>query len=684
MWKNKISFPVLSILLTLLVIPQLTQAPVLVQNISWEPVQAPTISGGMIHQIIIDPSNTSHLFAFQKLQDFTEVLFESRDAGANWNSVYAFPDWIYSSTIDPSNPSILYASTSISILRSNNNGRDWVKIADYGPVIASPAADTIYSIEILNYTDDCPTGNRNFVVSHDGGDTWREFPLGCHSIHQIATTSSHPNWVYIRAVSDYHSSTLFRSNDGGDSWATSPLTGEWFSQGFLPIAIDPTQPEKLYTSSGTGGIIVSTNGGLTWRCVLEADIAGPMHFAFSSGAIYAGVDPIVFGESPVIYRSLDGGETWETLPWTPPDDLNDLRIGGINNSRLFAALDGFGIFLSDDAGQTWQTSNNGLRSPVVIAKLYNAQIDPETIYAISEWPRDALFITRNGGQAWSEPIIEAPRTAVVNPDHPEVIWVLDGDGVLESVDAGQVWQRVSTLPMTSLAISPVATERPCGTLSSSEGCFLVCRSASSQGEAFQWELTLIPGLEQVGNLALSPTDENLIMVSGQRDNDFQTSIFKSQDAGQNWQEVFQGPQDYSLLNLVMSGGQPANVIAVVFQFHPDNLVIYQSLDSGESWNDITDRLAEAGGEMWTGWNYKAPVVFDGTSVPYFGTRDIVLQAAANGQLWKVVWDDRGFVEDIVIIPNPNPHLLLATDIGLWKTSLPIFRSIWIPNIFRQP
>lgn len=683
MWKNKISFPVLFIVLTLIAIPQSIQTPVLVQNISWEPVQGPTISGGMIHQIIIDPSNTSHLFAFQKHQDFAYVLFESQDAGANWNSVYTFPDSIYSSTIDPFNPSILYASTSVSILRSINSGRDWIKISDYGPVLASPKADTIYSIEILKYTDDCPTGNINFVVSRDRGDTWKKFPLGCYYIHQIATTSSHPNWIYIRAESDFKS-ILFRSNDGGDSWATIPLTGEWFSQGFLPIAIDPAQPEKLYTSSGTGGIIVSTNGGLTWRSVLDASIAGPIHFAFSSGVIYAGVDSIVYGESPVIYRSLDEGETWETLPWTPPDHLNDLQLGGIINSRLFAALDGFGIFQSDDAGQTWQTTNNGLRSPVVIAELDSAQIDPETIYAISEWPRDALFITRNGGQAWSEPIIEVPHTAAVNPDNPEVIWVLDDDGVLESIDAGEVWQRVSTLPMNSLAISPASPERPCGTLSSLEGRFLVCRSASSQGEAFQWELSLIPGLEQVGNLALSPTDENLIMVSGRMGDDLQTSIFRSQDGGQSWQDVFQGPQDYLLLNLVISGGQPANVIAVFFQYHPDNLIIYQSLDSGESWNDITNRLAEAGGEMWTGWNYKAPVVFDGTSTPYFGTRDIVLQAVANGQIWKVVWNDRGFVEDLLIIPGKDTHLLLATEIGIWKTHLPIFRSIWMPILIRQP
>jgi hypothetical protein len=58
---------------------------------------------------------------------------------------------------------------------------------------------------------------------------------------------------------------------------------------------------------------------------------------------------------------------------------------------------------------------------------------------------------------------------------------------------------------------------------------------------------------------------------------------------------------------------------------------------------------------------KAPVGFDGTSTPYWGARDIVLQAVANGQIWKVVWNDRGLVDDLRIIPGKDTHLLLAAD-----------------------
>ena len=116
MEKRKISFPVLLILLMLIAIPRSDETSVVVINYFWESVQGPTISGGTISQIIIDPLDSSHLFALQQQQDLSYVLFESQDATVNWNAIYTFQDSIYSLTIDPSNPSILYAGTSDSIL----------------------------------------------------------------------------------------------------------------------------------------------------------------------------------------------------------------------------------------------------------------------------------------------------------------------------------------------------------------------------------------------------------------------------------------------------------------------------------------------------------------------------------------------------------------------------------------
>ncbi|MBN1148771.1 MAG: hypothetical protein JXA78_16035 [Anaerolineales bacterium] len=683
MREKKISFPACIILLMLIMALPSLQAPIFAQDIPWEPIQGPTISGGTISQIMIDSLDSDHLFAFQRQHGSSCVLFESQDAAVSWKAVYIFQRWISNSAIDPSNPSIIYAGASGSILRSMDGGRGWEEIADWGPVIASPAANTLYSIENMKYSDDCPTGNLNFAVSHDRGDTWEKHPLGCYYVHQIATTPSYPGRVYIRAESDSYS-RLLRSTDGGDTWSTIPLTGAWFTHGFVPIAIDPIQPEKLYTSSGAG-IIVSTNGGLTWRSVLDTPIRGPFRFSFSNGVIYAGVDPVTYGELPAIYHSEDGGETWKALPWIAPDRLNDLQASDCRPGWLLAALNGFGIYQSQDGGKSWQAANGGLQSATIVEKMASSQSASGVIYAISNWPRYALFKTNNSGQTWSEPVLEADfYTVVVHPFNPDVIWVVDREGIQESLDGGESWRRVSSLLVNNLAVSPNAPERPCASGFSAKGSYLLCRVNKCRDCEYYWNQSPIVGIQNAGKLAIRPTQGSWMMLRGRTDNNtLDVSIFRSQDGGRSWEEVLQGPKDYSLLNLVVSGGQPARVLAIFFQYHPDNLLVYQSLDGGTSWQDITSQLAEAGGEMWTAWTYKAPVVFDDAGATYFGTRDIVLRQARSGQPWEVVWDYNDFIQDMLVLPGSQSSLLVSSSQSLWMSQLPVIRSIWMPVIFRD-
>ena len=679
--KKRTAFPVLLVFLVLIAFPSSIQTPFFGKDSHWEPIQGPTIYGGTVSILLIDPLDSSHLFAFQQQKDLSYVLFESLDAAANWNAIYTFQDFISQATIDPSNPSILYASTSIAILQSEDKGRNWIKFADFGPAIVSPAANTIFSIENMKYTDDCPTGYINFVASRDKGNTWKKYPLGCYTVPQISTTPSYPDRIYIRAVRDMHS-FLHRSNDGGDTWTTIPLTGPWFTQGFYPIAVDPSQPEKLYTSSASG-IIISTNGGLTWQSVLDTPIMGPFRFSFSNGVIYAGVDSVVSGELPIIYRSLDGGETWETLPWTVPDRLNDLQTMNCSPGWIIAALNGFGVYRSVDGGQSWQAANNGMRSTVIVNKMAISQSEPDTVYAIAHWPHDAFFKTSDGGQTWSEPLLETSLfTAVAHPNNPNILWVADRLGIQESLNGGESWRRVSTLPVYDIAVSPDSPERPCAVGNSADESYLLCRTATSQKQKYYWVKSQIPNVRYAGKLAISPKQGNLMMLTGMAGDALEDSVFASQNGGFSWQEIFRGPQDYYPLTLTVSGDQPVKVIAVFFQYHPDNLLIYQSLDAGKSWQNITNHLAKAGGEMWTGWTYKAPVVFDDAGAIYFGTKNIVLQQMGNGQPWKVIWNKEDLIQDMLILPGSQDYLLVASKKNLWKLQLPFFRSIWMPIIFQ--
>lgn len=173
------------------------------------------------------------------------------------------------------------------------------------------------------------------------------------------------------------------------------------------------------------------------------------------------------------------------------------------------------------------------------------------------------------------------------------------------------------------------------------------------------------------------------MLSGRAVNAEDYSIFASKDGGITWHELFQGPSNYLPLELAFSGGQPAKAIAVYFQYHPDNIRIYESLDTGETWQEITNELEIVGGEMWTGWTYKASVVYSETGTLFFGTKNIVLQKIDNVHTWKVIWDKKDLIEDMLILKDSRNFLLISSRQNFWKTELPILMYLWMPIIVQQ-
>lgn len=681
MEKRKTSFQVSLILLVLMLLQISKQSSLFVTNYSWEPIQEPLISEGTIIQILLDPSDFNHLYALQQSKDLSYILLESRDAAVSWNAIYYFTDSISNLTIDPINPTIIYAGTSVSILRSTNSGRTWMKVADYGPVIASPAANTIYSIETMEYSNDCPSGNKKFVASHDGGTTWDKHLFGCYSIHQITTTSNYPDSIYVRAENEFNP-VLFHSEDGGMTWEAIPLIGGWFMNGFLPISVDPAQPEKLFTSSGSG-IIISSDGGLTWRSVLDVPTVGPFRFSFSSGVIYAGIDPIVYGDLPILYLSDDGGETWKELPGSVPDRLNDIQVLLFTN-KVLVAVEGWGIYQSDNNGLSWKSANTGIRSAVVVDKMASSQSNPEIIYAISRWPRHALFRSDDEGQSWSEPVLETViNSIVVHPFNPYLIWIADESGILETTNGGEDWRRVAFLPVRNLTVSTSDPDRPCAIYNDANESSILCREKKERNRGFYWVKNPILGIRDTGLLVFSPTNGKRMMLSGRAVNAEDYSIFASKDGGITWHELFQGPSNYLPLELAFSGGQPAKAIAVYFQYHPDNIRIYESLDTGETWQEITNELEIVGGEMWTGWTYKASVVYSETGTLFFGTKNIVLQKIDNVHTWKVIWDKKDLIEDMLILKGSRNFLLISSRQNFWKTQLPILMYLWMPIIVQQ-
>jgi hypothetical protein len=225
------------------------------------------------------------------------------------------------------------------------------------------------------------------AYSNDGGQTWTQFaskppPAVNGSLGGCIAVSTPSNMVWI--VSNNNNPYL--TQDGGQSWTPiampgAPTTGEtgWGWAYYLDrqiVAADRVNEGTFYAYNYLTGVYRSTDGGSTWSLVKSGEInpwsgynaklrsvpenAG--HLYFTAGALGSGGDPQP-DRTDLFWRSTDGGTTWTSLPNVV--EVYDFNFGQSAVPGGYPAIYiagwamqndvyQYGIFRSDDEGQTWK------------------------------------------------------------------------------------------------------------------------------------------------------------------------------------------------------------------------------------------------------------------------------------------------------------------------------------------
>lgn len=220
----------------------------------------------------------------------------------------------------------------------------------------------------------------------DAGENWSNVSDGFFktgSVGAIAVAESDPNVVYVgmgehavRGVMTSHGDGVYRSTDAGRTWTHVGLDR---TRAISRIRVHPRDPDLVYVAAQGSpygatedrGIYRSRDGGATWEKVLyvSAD-AGASDLAMdwsNPRILYAAFwDHRRFpwtvrsgGEGSGIWKSTDGGDTWSELTGGLPDLMGKIGIdvSRANPDRLWAnveAADGKGgVYRSDDGGATW-------------------------------------------------------------------------------------------------------------------------------------------------------------------------------------------------------------------------------------------------------------------------------------------------------------------------------------------
>src|SRR5579871_5791597 len=214
-------------------------------------------------------------------------------------------------------------------------------------------------------------------------------------IYHLKGSPVDPDRIYASQSSSWFGQIVQRSDDGGQSWETvgngfvydgTPGTHQWY---------DGTPHPWEFAR--------------VWH--FEPSLADP-------DTVYAGV------EDAALFRSTDGGRTWEELAglrehpsassWQPGAGgmcLHTIVIDPSDHNRIFTAISAAGAFRSDDAGKTWRPINRGLKSNSI------PQQEAEVGHCV--------------------------HRIAMHPKHSNVLYMQKHWDVMRSVDAGESWREVS-------------------------------------------------------------------------------------------------------------------------------------------------------------------------------------------------------------------------------------------------
>ncbi|HEX8503497.1 MAG TPA: hypothetical protein VF659_23135 [Pyrinomonadaceae bacterium] len=276
---------------------------------------------------------------------------------------------------------------------------------------------------------------------------------------------------------------VWKTTDGGVTW--EPLGEQTFRTGSVgAVAVSESDPNVVYVGMGEetlrgnvshgDGMYKSTDAGKTWRKLAGLDdtrhISRVRVHPRNPDLVYVAAIGHAFGpnEQRGVFRSKDGGKTWEKVLYRGPQaGAIDLTFDPSNASVLYAALWqvvrrpwGFesggpasGLFKSTDGGDTWQelTRNPGLPRGVVGKIGVTASgASPDRVWAIVEAEEGGVFRSDNGGATWTKTNESRDlrqrawyySRIYADPQNPERVYVLN-TGFYRSNDGGRTFSNIA-------------------------------------------------------------------------------------------------------------------------------------------------------------------------------------------------------------------------------------------------
>jgi len=536
-------------------------------------------------------------------------VFRTTDSGRTWLPITDGKVPVGSTgsiAVADSNPNVIYVGTGSDGVRSNvstgrgvykttDGGETWTFVGLYnaGQVGAVRIHPTNPDVVWVAATGDIFKRNdeRGVFKTTDGGRTWRKVLYLNDQVGamDVELQPGNPDVVYAwmsrlerkpwTIISGGRDGGFYKSADGGETFTkiVGGLPAGLIGKGNL--AVTAASPQRIYAlveADPGGGMYRSDDAGVTWQALPSppAMIQRPFYYT-TLGADPTNAD-VVYGGAEGFWRSVDGGQTFQSLR-TPHGDNHDIWVNPNDGNIMIQSNDG-GANVSTDGGRTWSTQSNQPTNEIYGVwvddqfpyRMYGAQQDSSTIIIDSRADPFDLEAWRGGPGCETGPIIP-------HPSDPNIVY--------GSCKGQYSWMNLETGQQKNYWIG----------------------GQSLYGNAGG---DLIYRMQRVSPMALSPHDPDILYYGSQY-------VHRTRDKGATWERIspdltwfpdccqgasgepitrdVTGEEFYSTLYAITESPHEAGVIWTGANDGPFHI----TRDNGRTWTNITPKdLPEGGRVQW--------------------------------------------------------------------------------------
>ncbi len=459
-------------------------------------------------------------------------LFMSSDGGASWYSVVS--DHQFFEFVDhPDDPDRIYAAVdSAGLGISADGGLTWEFREMPGSVPADDRRPSTGSISIMTeepftlFVTEKWNETGRIVRTSDEGLTWET--VLSEPVTRVRVAPSHPNVVWaaggLNHWDAYLPTYIFLSSDFGQTWDNVSTSRGGMA---FDLQINPQNPGMAIIARMSDGVIMTEDAGNSWE-LANRYISATEVFDLALHPSDENTLMVTF-RGQGIYRSDRNGLDWEWLGNFPERYL--IQVAFKPDEPAVVVAGSTNVYRSEDGGDTWNPTNT--YGNAQISEIRFSRADPRyafcSRYAMSgSW---GLWISENGGELWQK------RTSVMTYDlgldwfNPGTLFAQCRAGTTfiftKTTDFGMTWDPVDVMnQVNDVEGDPIQVDR----FYAASASYFICRTDDA-GDS--WITGLGSDIQgQIMDLAISETTGELCAIARE--------FWHSTDLGETWERKNEG------------------------------------------------------------------------------------------------------------------------------------------------